>query len=45
MVDTDSISSGCSSDGITYMDIECGAPAIEKFISYIIIVVLMVYLF
>ena len=44
-IDTQSTSSGCASDGITYIDFKCDASATEKFISYTIIAVLMVYLF
>ena len=47
MVNTLTHSSGCTDDNITYIDLKCGAPATEKFISYTIaiIAVLMVYLF
>ena len=47
LVSTDTISSGCHSDGITYNDFECSHhdAATEKFISYTIFAVLMAYLF
>ena len=45
VVDTETISFGCGSDGIIYTDFKCSAPTTGKFISYTIFAVLLAYLF